>query len=131
MMTHLDTSILAEIARNIDGRAARTLAVKLGECAISMIVVAEVRFGLAKKPEARTAVRSHELLEMLTQEPWDAPADKSYAQLRCALEAAGTPIGGNDMLIAAHALARDATLVTANEREFRRVPGLRVENWAA
>ena len=57
------------------------------------------------------------------------PIDVVYARARLELEAAGTPIGANDLWIAAHALALDLTLVTANEREFHRVPGLSVENW--
>jgi tRNA(fMet)-specific endonuclease VapC len=61
--------------------------------------------------------------------PLEAPADAAYGLLCAQLEAAGSPIGGNDMLIAAHALATDCTVVTANEREFGRVRGLRVENW--
>jgi tRNA(fMet)-specific endonuclease VapC len=63
--------------------------------------------------------------------PFGAPADEAYARIRTALEAAGRPIGGNDLLIAAHAFAEGATLVTANVREFRRVGGLTVENWLA
>ena len=70
------------------------------------------------------------LLATLSIEAWEHPADLAYAKIRCALEQAGTPISANDLLIAAHALALDSTLVTANEREFRRVPGLKVENWA-
>ena len=61
----------------------------------------------------------------------DAPAHARYGRIRAELEAAGTPIGPNDLLIAAHALAVDAVLVTANTREFLRVPGLQVENWLA
>ena len=131
MKFHLDTNILAEVARHGDGRAAERLSERFDDCAVSIIVAAEVRFGLMKKPSARTAVRSQQLLDNLTQIAWDSPADERYAELRCALEAAGTPIGAHDMLIAAHALALDAILVTANEREFKRVPGLKVENWAA
>jgi tRNA(fMet)-specific endonuclease VapC len=59
----------------------------------------------------------------------DAPSDGHYASLRTALERAGTPIGANDMLIAAHALATDSILVTDNVKEFSRVPGLKIENW--
>ena len=59
----------------------------------------------------------------------DVPADRQYGDVRSRLEAAGTPIGGNDLLIAAHAIVLDMTLVTDNVREFGRVVGLRVENW--
>ena len=61
--------------------------------------------------------------------PFAEPADQVYAELRAHLERAGTPIGPHDLLIAAHALALDLTLVTDNLREFSRVPDLRVENW--
>jgi len=63
--------------------------------------------------------------------PFEEPADLIYADIRATLEKSGTPIGANDLFIAAHALALNATLVTGNEREFRRVPGLEVENWLA
>jgi tRNA(fMet)-specific endonuclease VapC len=61
--------------------------------------------------------------------PFEEPADRHYEDIRSALERVGTPIGANDMLIAAHALALGLTLVTNNTGEFRRVPGLLVENW--
>ena len=63
--------------------------------------------------------------------PLDASVAADYARIRALLESKGKPIGANDLLIAAHALALDATLVTDNETEFRRVPGLKVENWLA
>jgi tRNA(fMet)-specific endonuclease VapC len=63
--------------------------------------------------------------------PLEVPADAEYGRLRAELEKAGTPIGGNDQLIAAHALALEATIVTSNVAEFSRVKGLRVENWLA
>jgi len=61
--------------------------------------------------------------------PLDIPGDRQYAEIRTALEQAGTPIGPNDLLIAAHALALDVTLVTANTLEFQRVANLRLDNW--
>jgi tRNA(fMet)-specific endonuclease VapC len=61
--------------------------------------------------------------------PFEAPADRDYAELRTQLESQGTPIGANDMLIAAQALSLGLRLVTANESEFARVPGLAIENW--
>ena len=63
--------------------------------------------------------------------PLDSPTDRHYADIRAALERAGTPIGNNDLFIAAHARSRGMTLVTHNVRQFRRVPGLRVEDWLA
>jgi tRNA(fMet)-specific endonuclease VapC len=61
--------------------------------------------------------------------PFDAPADQHYADIRAALEAAGTPIGNHDLFIAAHARSQALTLVTHNLREFQRVPGLQVDDW--
>ena len=61
--------------------------------------------------------------------PFDSPANKIYGSIRTQLESAGTPIGGNDLIIAAQAITLDLTLVSDNEREFARVAGLRVENW--
>jgi len=97
----------------------------------SIIVVAESKFGLQKNRAFRLTARLDDFLERLETAAFESPADEHYAALRVHLERAGTPIGSNDMLIAAHTLALDCTLVSANEREFRRVPGLRVENWAA
>lgn len=99
-------------------------------CAISVIVYGELWFG-------RT-VRSHRdaasanltaLLESIEVLPLPVEAGTHYGTVRAALESRGTPIGMNDTWIAAHALAESRTLVTNNEREFRRVTGLRVENW--
>ena len=61
--------------------------------------------------------------------PFDSPADEIYGSIRTRLESGGTPIGGNDLLIAAQALALEHTLVTDNDKEFSRIEGLRVENW--
>jgi tRNA(fMet)-specific endonuclease VapC len=72
-----------------------------------------------------------DLLGEITVLPFDAPADAAYGAIRARLEAAGTPIGSNDLLIAAHASANGSTIVTANVEEFRRVGGLEVENWLA
>ena len=127
----LDTSTLSHIVREPLGPAATRYRACEAEVLASVIVVAEAKFGLRKNKRFRLAARLEQLLERLQTAPFEPPADDHYAALRVQLEQAGTPIGANDMLIAAHALALDATLVTANEREFRRVPGLRVENWAA
>ncbi len=69
------------------------------------------------------------LLSRLEVFPFETPADRFYAQIRFDLEGSGLPIGGNDLFIAAHALALDRILVTDNEREFSRIENLRVENW--
>lgn len=125
----LDANAISAIASAPDGPVARCYEANLGECCTSIIVASEVRYGIAKAPERRGSKRAAALLELLPIRSYEAPADHHYAGLRAALERAGTPIGANDLFIAAHALALDCTLVTDNEREFRRVSGLRVENW--
>lgn len=128
----LDTNIVSRIVREPLG-ALRQRAERVGfhRIGISVIVAAELRFGCIKRRSARLAHDTEALLGALAILPIEIPADEHYGRLRAELERRGTPIGANDMLIAAHALALDCTLVTANEREFRRVPNLRVENWAA
>ena len=69
------------------------------------------------------------MLEVLDVLPLEKPVDEYYGTIRALLNQKGQPIGGNDLFIAAHALALDLTLVSANVREFSRVPNLRVENW--
>ena len=88
-----------------------------------------MRYGCEKSgsPKLRKAVE--DLLGEIAVLPFEAPADVDYGAIRAQLEAAGTPIGGNDLLIAAHARALGATIVTANVQEFRRVRGVKVENW--
>jgi tRNA(fMet)-specific endonuclease VapC len=128
----LDTNIISAITRKSNvGAVRRSEEATPGSLLTSVIVSAEARFGLAKKRLDAIQVRLDALFERVAVVPFEPPADLHYASLRAALERAGTPIGANDMLIAAHALALDCTLVTDNEREFRRVPGLRVENWLA
>nr|VFJ74801.1 MAG: tRNA(fMet)-specific endonuclease VapC [Candidatus Kentron sp. FW] len=126
----LDTNILSDLARNPTGRIAQQIAA-VGEETVctSLIVSAELRFGARKKGSKRLSSQLEAILSVLDILPLEEPVDEHYAKLRLTLERAGTPIGGNDMLIAAHAMALDLTLVTANEREFSRVPGLEVENW--
>lgn len=128
----LDTNILSDLIRNPQGKAARRVA-KVGEADIctSIIVAAELRYGCAKSGSIRLRKAVMDLLDEIEVLPFEPPADADYGAIRATLEAAGTPIGGNDMLIAAHARALGATLVTANTREFKRVPGVKVENWLA
>ncbi len=126
----LDTNILSDLVRNPAGRIAQQIGA-VGEESVctSLVVTAELRFGALKKGSKRLSAQIEAVLSALDILPLEEPVDERYGGLRLALERAGTPIGGNDMLIAAHALALDLTLVTANEREFSRVPGLAVENW--
>jgi tRNA(fMet)-specific endonuclease VapC len=103
-----------------------------GDVAISWISLGEVAFGIARhRPATRTLKGIESLRRGLVVAELDETVAEHYAKLRAALEAKGKPIGPSDSWIAAHALARRLTLVTGNEREFRRVPGLKVENWMA
>jgi len=100
--------------------------------AISSITLAELQYGVAKsaRPE-HNAVLVAEFCAPLAILPFDDHAAETYGKVRAALERRGEPIGPLDTLIAAHALSLDMTLLTSNDREFRRVAGLRVENWLA
>ncbi len=126
----LDTNIISDLIRNPQGKAARRIA-KVGEDNIctSIIVAAELRYGCAKSGSARLLKAVEGLLGEIEVLPFDVPADAEYGAIRATLEAAGQPIGGNDLLIAAHACATGATIVTANADEFKRIRGLKVENW--
>ena len=100
------------------------------ELRLSVVVVAELRYGADHSAHRRANhARIDALIEEIETLDFDLRAAASYGRLRARLEARGTPIGPNDMLIAAHALSRGLTLVTDNTVEFRRVKGLKVDNW--
>ena len=126
----LDTNIISDLIKNPQGRAAKRIE-RAGEANVctSIIVAAELRYGCAKSgsPRLRKAVEA--LLDEMAVLPFDAAADAEYGVIRAQLETAGTPIGSNDLLIAAHAHATGSVIVTANADEFKRVKGLKVENW--
>jgi len=126
----LDTDVISDLVRRPGGRVATRIA-EVGEDTIctSIIVAAELRYGAAKSDSKQLSERVGLLLSALEILPLEPPADQRYAEVRHHLAKQGTPIGPNDLLIAAHALAADLTLVTANTREFERVPSLGVENW--
>ncbi|MEI9926098.1 MAG: type II toxin-antitoxin system VapC family toxin [Bradyrhizobium sp.] len=128
----LDTNIISDLIRNPQGKAAKRIA-RMGEDNIctSIIVAAELRYGCAKNGSKRLLKAVEDLLGEITVLPFEIPADTEYGGIRAELEAAGKPIGGNDLLIAAHAHAISATIVTANTDEFKRIRGLNVENWLA
>src|SRR3954454_17791053 len=122
-MTYLlDANVLSEVSRNPAGKAARRFEADTENCLTSIIVAGELRFGIAKQSDTRGARRAADLLLLGPVVPFETPWDRHYGGIRAELARRGTPIGSNDMLIPAHALALDCTLVTANEREFRRVP---------
>jgi len=126
----LDTNIVSDLVRRPGGPVVQRIAeVGAERIAISLIVACEIRFGLAKSGSQRLIQNMERVLEQIEVLPMEAPVEEHYADIRTRLERAGTPIGPNDLLIAAHARALDLTLVTDNDREFARVPGLKVENW--
>lgn len=134
-MKHLlDTNIVSYFLRDASAALSqRILDSTPDTLAISIISAGELRYGLSKlSPSKRATELAHRLSALLTAIPvLPLPADAAlhYGNTRAQLEAAGTPIGGNDLWIAAHALAQNMTLVTNNTREFERVVGLRLENW--
>jgi tRNA(fMet)-specific endonuclease VapC len=126
----LDTDTCIYLINAQRARAAASFArIPPGDVAISTIVAAELAFGIVKSGSARNRERLEVFLSPLTIVAFDLAAALAYGDLRAELERRGTPIGPLDMLIASHALALKLVLVTNKEREFKRVPGLRVENW--
>jgi len=126
----LDTNIISDLIRNPQGKAAKQIA-KVGDDTIctSIVVAAELRYGCAKSGSKRLLNAVEDLLAEIAVLPFDVPADAEYGRIRAELETAGKLIGSNDLLIAAHAQAIGATIVTANVDEFKRIRGLSVENW--
>jgi tRNA(fMet)-specific endonuclease VapC len=127
----LDTNAFSHAVKGtLSNFSDRFAAVALEDVAVSVITEAELLFGLVRRPQAHELSRAvHELLSRIAILPWTSNAAKQYADLRFALEAKGQPIGAMDMMIAAHALAEDAVLVT-NDAAFRRIERLKLEDWA-
>ena len=126
----LDTNVIAALVRDPHGPVARRIR-EVGEADVctSVIVAAEVWYGAARRGSPRLSKQCEAVLGGLEIVPFAPPADRFYARERTRLEALGRPVGGNDLLIAAHALALGCTVVTDNEREFGRIVDLRRENW--
>ena len=128
----LDTDTCIYALKRNETVLRRLLASDRSDVAVSVITEAELRTGAVKSTSVAKTLRSVENflmpIEIIDFVSSDAA---SYAAIRAKLERAGTPIGPLDTLIAAQAIARKLTLVSNNEREFRRVSGLRVENWAS
>jgi tRNA(fMet)-specific endonuclease VapC len=128
----LDTNICIHIRRKRPAAIVERFG-KLapGAAVISVISYGELRYGAEKHHDRdRSLAVLEELVTFLRIEPLPAAAAEVYGEIRHALAHRGELIGSNDTWIAAHALSSGLTLVTRNEREFRRVPGLTVENWA-
>lgn len=128
----LDTNILSDLVRHPQGRIAARIGA-VGEAAVctSIIVAAELRFGAALKGSPRLTSVVEGILDRLEVLPLEPPADRVYGRLRSRLQSMGRPIGSNDLLIAAQALALGHTLVTANETELSRIAELPLKNWLA
>jgi tRNA(fMet)-specific endonuclease VapC len=127
----LDTDTFVYIRRGRPEKArARFRRLQVGESVMSVITYGELIYGIAKKkvgPEP--LLRLEELTQIVQVIPLMPETATVYGAIRAALSAKGEMIGGNDLWIAAHALASKLVLVTNNEREFRRVPDLKIENW--
>jgi tRNA(fMet)-specific endonuclease VapC len=128
----LDTSILSDLVRRPQGPIAGRIA-ELGEDRVitSIVVACELRFGAAKRDSKKLSRQVESVLGAIAVLPLEPGIDRHYAAIRATLEKQGTPIGANDLLIAAHARALHAVCVTAHVAEFSRVSGLKVENWLA
>lgn len=126
----LDTNALSALVREPQGTVAAHIA-HAGEPNVctSIVVAAELRYGAAKRGSARLVQQVNVILAAMEIVAFESPMDLTYADLRNTLEQRGRPIGGNDLIIAAQALALEAVLVTDNVKEFEQVPGLKVENW--
>jgi tRNA(fMet)-specific endonuclease VapC len=126
----LDTSILSDLVRQPQGVVAAKIA-EVGEANVltSVVVACELRYGAAKRGSRKLTRQVEAILGAMAIRPLESDIERTYASIRVALERKGTPIGAHDMLVAAHARTLDAVCVTANVGEFKRVPGLEVENW--
>jgi tRNA(fMet)-specific endonuclease VapC len=127
----LDTdSCIALIKRKGAKMLGRITSLAPGEVGLSAVSLAELRFGVAKSAQKETNARALDaFLLPLEIVDFDETTAGVYGEVRAALEKAGTPIGPLDTQIGAHALSLGAVLVTHNVREFRRIPGLAVEDW--
>jgi tRNA(fMet)-specific endonuclease VapC len=124
----LDTNIVSAMMRDPAGQAARRIDAETSPVSISIVVAAELRYGAARKGSARLSAMLERVLGAIEVELLSPPVDAVYGQLRYQLEREGQRLDANDLLIAAHALILDRTLVT-DDHAFGRVRGLIVENW--
>ncbi len=126
----LDTNAVSDLVRNPQGRIAQRIE-DVGEVEVctSIIVAAELRFGAERRNSPRLTDQLEAILEVMEVRALEEPTDRVYGRLRSDLERQGRPIGGNDLLIAAQAVALGLIVVTDNEREFGRIAELHCENW--
>jgi tRNA(fMet)-specific endonuclease VapC len=127
----LDTSAVSLLMRGDHGYARKIVSVPMASLKISAITEGELRFGLAKRPEAkRLHLAAKEFLRRVDALDWDGDAARCYGKLRAAMEKEGKVMGALDLLIAAHAISLKAILVTS-DKSFGLVPGLKREDWGA
>jgi tRNA(fMet)-specific endonuclease VapC len=129
-MKTLDTNICSYILRRHPPSVVERFAEQTDGIFLSAIVVAELRFGAEKSKKAGFRQQIEDWFSAFPIHPWPETATSIYAHLRADLKRQGKPIGNMDLLIAAHALAENAVLVTHDTREFARIEGLRLESWA-
>ena len=127
----LDTNTASYLIKgNFPRVRERLLKVPMAEVGISVVTEAELRFGVARRPEAATLQRVvEEFLLRVEVLPWNSEAAREYASIRAALEKDGEPMGNLDLMIATQALAAGVVLVT-HDHVFRRLKGLKVEDWS-
>ena len=127
----LDINICIYIQRQKPGEVlARFQKLKPGDAAISVITWGELLYGAEKSRQRKKALQLlEEFKTLIPVLPMPENTGKTYGAIRASLESKGKPIGNNDLWIAAHVKAEGLTIVTNNEREFQRVPGLKVQNW--
>lgn len=126
----LDTNIISDLLRHPNGKVAQHVRrVGEGKVCTSIVVAAELRFGVVKKGSPQLSADLEAIIGAMDVLPFETPADKTYGTLRTRLEKSGRPIGANDLLIAAHAITLGYALVTDNVHEFSRVKDLAQENW--
>ena len=131
MRLTLDTNICSYVLRRRPvAMVERFAGLEKSQVWLSAIVAAELRFGAAKLGSSQFSAAVEAWLAGFDVRTWPVEATRHYADIRASLERSGQPIGGMDLLIAAHAMAEDSVLVTNNAREFLRVPGLAVQEWA-
>jgi tRNA(fMet)-specific endonuclease VapC len=130
MLLMLDTDISSYVIRRRPASIAERFQRHAEQLCVSVMTAAELRFGAVKAARAELANLVEAYLARVTIIDWADSATFHYARIRTALEGLGTPIGNMDLLIASHAVAEQATLVTNNMKHFAAVPGLKVEQWS-
>ena len=128
----LDTNTCVDLIRRRDDRILRKMQrLRPDDLCVSSVTLSELEYGAAKSAApGRNRLALAEFMTPLRVVPYDDAVAPVYGQVRADLERAGTPIGPLDTIIVAHALALGLIVVTDNEREFRRVSGLKIQNWA-